>query len=170
MTSSRDRASTALVDATWSSIHESVLAAASKDLGRFRSAVLTFQDNAEAKDAAVRYVYYLLWRRLIGIAQRKPTPEDLERIAQDIYPKVTTVSTIEQSSLAGMLRDVFRKDGTPEGPMGYGFVIFGIAALAAMLEDPESDLADLRPYVDDWYQRKHAKVGSAPEAKGPPTS
>ena len=161
MADAYDRTNTAMVDAIWSSIHDSMLAAASKDVERFRAAVLTFSDDPDEKEATVRCVYYLLWRRLIGIAKRKPTPEDLERIAQDIYPRTAVASTIEQSSFAGMFRDVFRNDGAPEGPRGAGFVICGIAALAEMLDDPESNLAEMRPYVDDWYLRKHASPGAA---------
>jgi hypothetical protein len=89
---------------------------------------------------------------------RKPTERDLERLARRGYPRFAKVAEGSQSVLQDELRTAFNM--APEGRLisGGRFAILGIMALGIFLDDPERQLAEMKPHLADWWQRKGSRM------------
>lgn len=97
------------------------------------------------------YLQYLLRYRVAAILGRRPTADDLHDLTDRFYPDFAKIIRGDRTQLEDTLLTVFDlvpEEDAVDGPMG---VILGSAALGVLLEDPDADLAAMRPPLAKWW-------------------
>ena len=123
-----------------------------------RSAAHAATDRLEAEVAAEGhagvYVWYLLRYAVAGYLRRKPTVDDLHRLAQRRYAKFADVVNADESVLEDVLLTAFNLAPLGRQLSGGKFVVFGLVAAGLFFEDPAVQLAEVKPHFADWWQRR----------------
>lgn len=86
------------------------------------------------------------------LLRRRPSAEDLHELAVRFYPEFTRLIRGDESRLENTLLTVFGlapEDRQIRGGMG---VVMGSAALGVLLDDPETELAEMRPHLAKWWR------------------
>lgn len=142
-------------DSVWNLLVELVSAAHSADHKRFIAALQPYGYSTTLEDQQLTalYAHVLLTTHISGTLRRVPTVEDLNQLARahsrdfDILLPTGPKLTLEET-----LRKAFKIGQQPE-PIKRGiYDISLIAALGLLLEDPQTDLDELRPRLATWCE------------------
>jgi hypothetical protein len=106
----------------------------------------------EGRRASV-YLWFLLRYRVAEVLGRRPAPEDLHELAVRVYPRFARLTRQDEGRLEATFRTVFDSAESPDHLRGSMFLILGTAALGALLDDAEPELAVMRPHLAEWWQR-----------------
>jgi hypothetical protein len=135
---------------SWDVLCQSVAAAHRGDAQAHAAPLLRYEREVPRDTRAGVYLWYLLRYRVAELLGRRPSPEDLHALAERSYPAFARLIRGDRSQLEDTLFTVFglacegRKVG---GGMG---VVMGSAALGVLLDDPETELAAMRPHLAQW--------------------
>jgi hypothetical protein len=101
------------------------------------------------------YLLYLLNYRVKEVlATNKPTAEQLHLLAEMTYPRFHEIlGRAEQVQLEETLRTAFEMTPLAAGISPAEFTVFAAATLGLLLDDPDQDLAVIRPRVATWWNR-----------------
>ena len=137
----------------WSLLRESVIAAHQGDAEGHAAALLRLERDLPVDVKAGAYLWYLLRYRVAVLAGRKPRPEDLHDLAQRFAPSFARLIRGGQSELEDTLLTVFNFAAHGEPIKGGRAIVVGSAALGVLLDDAETELAEMRPHLADWWRR-----------------
>jgi hypothetical protein len=103
------------------------------------------------------YLLYLLSYRVKEVLQTNhPTTEQLHNLAETTYPRFRTVVVrAEERHLEETLRTAFEMPAVTTGITPGEFTVFAAAALGLLLDDPDRELALIRPRLASWWNRNH---------------
>ena len=103
------------------------------------------------------YLLYLLNLRIQEVLQtNQPTTAQLHNLAEITYPQFRVVlDRADEAHLEETLRTVFQMPPLAAGITPGEFTVFAAAALGLLLDDPDSELALIRPRLASWWSRYH---------------
>jgi hypothetical protein len=103
------------------------------------------------------YLLYLLSFRVKEVLQTNhPTPEQLHNLAETTYPRFRAVlDRAQEMHLEETLRSAFEMPPVATGVTPGEFTVFAAAALGLLLDDPDRELALIRPRLASWWNRHH---------------
>ena len=103
------------------------------------------------------YLLYLLSFRVKEVLQTKqPTADQLHNLAEMTYPRLRAVlGRASETHLEETLRTAFEMPPLAAGISPGEFMVFAAAALGLLLDDPDEDLARIRPRLASWWNRNH---------------
>lgn len=107
---------------------------------------------------AAAYLWYLLRYRIADYLGRRPTEQDLTRLAKRRHPLYARVLGGDVGELEDMLRSLFSMISEDRRITGGRFVVLGIVVLGIFLDDPQSQLDHMKPHLADWWQRRGWKL------------
>ncbi len=119
--------------------------------------------SAQRRDESSNYLAFLLKYRVAEILGRRPTAEDLHDLAVQAHPKYAKVVRLPTVMLEDTLRAVFKMPPTGPQESGARLFISGLAAAGVLLNDPQADLAILRPPLAEWRSSNLAQWRSSSE-------
>jgi hypothetical protein len=131
-----------------------------------QSVTAAHQGNAEAHIAALRrlerevpvdatvgvYLWYLLRYQVAELLGRRPAEKDLHDLAEHFYSEFAKLIRGDRSQLENMLLTVFEFAPENKQVKGGRAVVLGSAALGVLLDDPETELAAMRPHLEEWWR------------------
>jgi hypothetical protein len=109
--------------------------------------------------AAGADVAYVLRFQVIQRLRRRPSADDLTRIAAQVYPRYAAIMRGPVTALENTLRAVFLLPQGEESLAGARLFISAAAAAGVLLDDPVADLASMRPRVAKWRARNVGAPG-----------
>lgn len=152
---SAPRSGTDLFDANWAILTAAVLAAHRNDRDRYLAQIVRFETDlpidllAETQTALA-----LLWllNRRIGT---RPTSHAVSELAWTIQSRVTAMAGTDHGSVGALVDAMLfvyeQRSGAEIG--GARFLFTGIAAIGALLQDPDTELADARRSAERWVAK-----------------
>ncbi|HWC33560.1 MAG TPA: hypothetical protein VG650_01920 [Mycobacteriales bacterium] len=149
-----------VIDCAWRHLTDVVQAAYAQDAARFRkAAAANTKFPLQDQRAVGLYAYHALRYLSAVMVGRRPSSEDLDRLAQFAYPRFSSLGLrAELSHLTRTLKGVYNlvpvQNRVPPGQ----FIILAPAALGALLRDPERQLPWLRRMVSQWCLSHRAEV------------
>jgi HPt (histidine-containing phosphotransfer) domain-containing protein len=144
----------ALDETRWQLLCNAIAAAHRGDGEASRLAVIRLETEAPADGHAAAYVWYLLQYALFDYFDRKPTVDDLQRMARRRHPRFAQVIRGDAGALEDLLRSACNIPADGRRVTGGMFVVLGIAALGVILDDPAEQLEQMKPHLTDWWQKK----------------
>jgi hypothetical protein len=150
-----NRADDGLDGLSWDVLCQSLAAAHRGDPDAHVAPLLRYEREVPHDTQAGIYLWYLLRYRVAELLGRRPSSEDLHALAERFYPAFAKLIRGDVRQLEDTLLTVFGlapADRKVSGGMG---VVMGSAALGVLLDDPEPDLAAMRPHLAEW-QRANA--------------
>ncbi len=139
--------------ANWNLLRESIAAAYRGDAGAHVAALRRLERDVPVDAQAGAYLWYLLRYRLAVLLGRRPSPEDLHELAERFYPQFAKLIRGGQAQLENTLLTVFDLAAADKRVKGGMAIVLGTAALGVISDDPETDLATMRPHLADWWRR-----------------
>jgi hypothetical protein len=139
--------------ANWDLLHESVTAAHRGDPEAHVAALRRLEREVPVDAKAGIYLWYLLRYRIAALLGRRPTPHDLRELGGRIYPEFSKIIRCDQGQLEDMLLTAFEFASEDRKVKGGRAIVMGSAALGVLLEDPEAELAAMRPHLAEWWRR-----------------
>jgi hypothetical protein len=103
------------------------------------------------------YLLYLLSFRVKEVLQtNQPTADQLHNLAVMTYPRFRAVlDRADEAHLEDTLRTAFEMPALGTGISPGEFMAFAAAAVGLLLDDPDDDLARIRPRLASWWDRHH---------------
>jgi len=150
--------------ANWSLLREIVIAAQKGDAEGHATALLRLERDLPVDIKAGAYLWYLLRYRVAVLVGRRPGPEDLHDLAQRFAPSFARLIRDSQSELEETLLTVFNFATRGEPIKGGRAIVVGSAALGVLLDDAETELAEMRPHLADWWRRNASEFGDLASA------
>ena len=144
---------------SWEVLCQSLAAAHRGDAQAHVAPLLGYEREVPHDVRAGLYLWYLLRYRVIEVLGRKPTPEDLHSLAERSYPTFAKLIRGDESQLEDTLLTVFGFAPEERKVSGGRAVVLGSAALGILLEDPETELAAMRPHLARWQHANADKFG-----------
>lgn len=141
---------------TWDTLCQSVAAAHRGDAEAHVAPLLRLEREAPHDTKVGLYLWYLLRYRVAELLGRKPSPGDLHALAERFYPEFAKLIRGEHSQLEDTLLSVFALAAKGRKITGGNAVVMGTAALGVLLDDPEVELAAMRPHLVTWWARNAA--------------
>ena len=136
----------------WDLLLESVAAAHRGDAEAHVAPLRRLGHEVPADAKAGAYLWYLLRYQVAVLLGRKPSAEDLHELAVRFYPGFARLIRGDESRLEDTFLTVFGlapEDRKVRGGVG---VVMGSAALGVLLNDPEAELAEMRPHLAKWWR------------------
>lgn len=99
---------------------------------------------------AIVYTRLLLGQTVVRrLEVANPTDQQLRSLVQEASLNLRVLGRFTDNEAELTLRDLFADTASPvaDAPAGSAFVLYGIALLGALMQDPATDLASVRPYV-----------------------
>ena len=140
---------------SWDVLCQSVVAAHRGDAEAHVAPLLRYEREVPRDGRAGLYLWYLLRYRVAELVGRRPGPEDLHALAERFYPPFAKLIRADRSQLEDTLLTVFGLTAEDRKVSGGTGVVMGSAALGVLLDDPETELAAMRPHLAGW-RRAHA--------------
>jgi hypothetical protein len=138
----------------WRILCEAVAAAHDGNPAAAQAAWNRLETEIRVDGQAAAYLWYLLRYRIFDYFGRRPAEQDLARLAQRLHPLYARVLRGDISELEDVLRSVTNMISEDRRITGGRFVVVGIVALGILLDDPQSQLDQIKPYLVDWWQRR----------------
>lgn len=139
---------------SWDALWQSVPAAHRGDAEAHVVPLLRYERDAPADVRAGVYLWFLLRYRVAELLGRRPSPEDLHVLAVRFHPEFARLVLGDQRRLEDTLLTVFALAADGGKVTGGDAVVMGSAALGVLLDDdPEAQLAAMRPALADWWRR-----------------
>jgi hypothetical protein len=135
---------------SWDVLYQSVAAAHRGDDEAHVAPLLRYEREVPHDGRAGLYLWYLLRYRVAELLGRRPGQEDLHALAGCIYPAFAKLIRGDRSQLEDTLLTVFGLAAEDRKVSGGRGVVMGSAALGVLLDDPESELAAMRPHLAQW--------------------
>jgi hypothetical protein len=151
--SSADDPGTALDELRWRLLSEAVTEAHRGNPGAAHAAWNRLETDVPAGGQAAGYLWYLLRYRIADYLGRRPTDEDLRRLARRRHPRYARVLQGDAQELEDMLLSVFNLIPEDRRITGGRFVVLGVVTLGILLDDPEAQLAEMKPHLAGWWKR-----------------
>jgi hypothetical protein len=142
----------------WRILCEAVIAAHRGDPAGTKAATARFETEVEVDGQATGYLWYLIRYRITDYLGRKPTEQDLQRLARRRYPRFAAVSIYDEQVLEDMLRSLFNMIPEDRRITGGMFVVLGIMTLGILLDQPEVELAEMKPHLAEWWRRRGRQI------------
>jgi hypothetical protein len=103
------------------------------------------------------YLQYLLSFRVKEVLQTNhPTTDQLHSLAQMTYPRFRVIlDRASEAHLEETLRTAFVMPTLAAGITPGEFTVFAAAALGLLMDDPDGELALIRPRLASWWNRNH---------------
>ena len=103
------------------------------------------------------YLLYLLSFRVKEALQaNKPTEQQLHDLAVEIYPKLHEIlENADQIRVEETLRIAFELPPVAGGVTPGDFGVFAGAVLGLLMDNPDQELAAVRPRLAGWWNRNH---------------
>lgn len=147
--------------ANWDLLCESIAAAHRGNAEAHASALRRLENDLPVDVKAGAYLRYLLRYRIAVILGHRPSHEDLVQISENFYPKFARIIRGDRSQFEDTILTVFELASEDRKVKGGRALVLGTAALGVMLDDPENELAAMRPNLAKWWQRNAEHFGSA---------
>jgi hypothetical protein len=143
-----------LDEVRWSILCQAVAAAHEGDPVAAQAAWNRLETDAPVDGQAAAYLWYLLRYRIADYLGRRPTEDDLIRLARRRHPRYARVLRGDARELEDMLCSLFNMISEEHRITGGRFVVLGVVTLGIFLDDPRSQLAQMKPHLADWWQRR----------------
>jgi hypothetical protein len=143
-----------LDEITWRILCDAVEAAHEGNPAAAQAAWNRLETDVPADGQAAAYVWYLLRYRIADYLGRRPIEQDLIRLAQRRHPRYARVLRGDVTELENMLCSLFDMVSEDHRITGGRFVVLGIVTLAIFLDDPSSQLDEIKPHLADWWRRR----------------
>lgn len=143
-----------LHEARWRILCEAVAAAHDGNPAAAQAAWNRLETDVPADGQATAYLWYLLRYRITDYLGRLPAENDLIRLARRRHPRYARVLRGDVQELEDMLRSLFNMISEDRRITGGRFVVLGIVTLAIFLDDPRSQLDEIKPHLADWWDRR----------------
>ncbi len=148
-----------LDDLAWSRLRVILEAAARKDAAGYAEAGLWQPPGfgLAGQQRTGLYLFYLLGFRVKEVLlTQKPTPEQLHDLAVTIYPGLRAIlDRADQAHLEETLRTAFDLPPAGTGVSLGEFAVFAAAAVGLLSDEPDQDLARIRPRLASWWNRNY---------------
>lgn len=143
-----------LDEVRWRILCEAVAAAHEGNPRAAQAAWNRLETEVQANGQAAAYLWYLLRYRIHNYFGRRPTEQDLARLAQQRHPLYARVLRGDIGELENLLRSVTNMISEDRRITGGRFVVLSIVTLGILLDDPQSQLDQMKPDLVDWWQRR----------------
>jgi hypothetical protein len=149
----------------WDGLVAAVTAAHRFDLDAFRRTVVALDGCKSMDPRAPLYLLPLLmcrtgallrpgWQEADLVEGDGLTEAELRALATQVWPTFRRVIREDEQTLATVFLMAWNLEPNDDPSfVGIQFTTFGAAALACLLDDPRSQLDELRPLVARWYWR-----------------
>jgi hypothetical protein len=159
-----------LDEVRWGILCEAVVAAHDGNPAAARAAWNRLETDVPAEGQASAYLWYLLRYRIHNYFGRRPTEQDLAGLAQRRHPLYARVLRGDTGELEDVLRTVTNMISENRRITGGRFVVFSIVTLGILLDDPQSQLDQMKPHLADWWQRRGWELVNDSGQAGDPDS
>ena len=147
-----NRAGDGLDGLSWDALCQSMAAAHSGNAEAHLAPLLRYERAAPEDTSAGIYLWFLLRYRVAELLGRRPGREDLQAVAERYYPQFAKLIRGDKSQFEDTLLTVFSLAPEDRKVKGGDAVVMGSAALGVLLDDPEAELAAMRPHLAEWWQ------------------
>ena len=134
-------------------LYEAMAAAHRGDADAAAAAGLRIGTDISVDGQAGMYVWYLLRYQVAEMLGHTPSADDLHQIAGRCYPAFSIVVRGDSRLLENTLRTAFALATAQEHVTGGKLVLFGALAVGVLMDNPETELAAIRPHLAAWWQR-----------------
>jgi hypothetical protein len=136
----------------WRFVVEMVTAAARMDTDELVTAVRTLERELPASATAGAYIAFMIRARIALMHHGGPTEDDLHEIAERHMADFRRVLAKAGPTLfEDTLRLCYLRPPLGEAVNGGMFIVSGSTALGLLCTDVASDLAAMRPSVEEWW-------------------
>lgn len=104
------------------------------------------------------YLAYLLRASAALYLGHQPAPEDLRVLAETIHPQVAASVRIDAEAVERTFLTAHELASPDQAIKGGDFVVFGCAAVGAMLTQPDADLERLKQSLARWASNHRSKL------------
>jgi hypothetical protein len=136
----------------WALLAGSVMSAHRGDAGAHVAALRRLERDVPAGARVGAYLWYLLRYRVVAMLGRRPGPEDVRELARRFWPEFAKLIRGDHSQLEDTLLTVFRFAAEDRKVKGGRAIVMVSAALGVLLDDPETELAAMRPHLAQWWR------------------
>jgi hypothetical protein len=152
------------LEAEWNQIAQIARSAAAGKADLFNSGLLRLAEYFPGSPRAKALAGFALRYQLVQMFDGIPARDEIRVLGDDLAPRWCAIIRADVRDLIEVMEVVTGHAPATARTMGSELTVRACAALGLALQDPDRDLARLRPGTLDWYRKRLAERQKPPQA------